>query len=105
MRRKTRVSREMKVYFEALASGRRFRSITCSSNSSNTLLFQRLFICAIQSLNIYLFYLNEFIYEACRVVLLLLIYFLYRLYDILCLLYDATTLLESPLVGLIKLLI
>ncbi len=31
-------------------------------------------------------------------------YFLYRLCDILCLLYDATTLLELPLVGLIKLL-
>ncbi len=83
----------------------------------NLPLFQRLFVFAIQSLKcifflyIYIYFFYEFIYEACWVVLLLIIlniflflFFLFFLCDVLCLLYDAATLPELPLVGLIKLL-
>ncbi len=56
----------------------------------------------------FMYFFNEFIYEACWVVLLLIIlifiFLFFSLCDVLCLLYDAATLLELPLVGLIKLL-
>ncbi len=58
----------------------------------------------------FILFFYEFIYEACWVVLLLIIlnnfFFIYffSLCDVLCLLYDAATLLELPLGGLIKLL-
>ncbi len=47
-------------------------------------------------------YFNEFIYEACRVVFFFSFSFFNRLCDVLCLLYDAATLPELPLVGLIQ---
>ncbi len=56
---------------------------------------------------LFILFFYEFIYEACWVVLLLIIlnfFFFFFICDVLCLLYDAATLLELPLVGLIKLL-
>ncbi len=75
-------SHPLKVFFEVLPSGRRFR-LNAHLIDINLPMFQRLFVFAIQSLKciffiflyiyIYIFFFNEFIYEACWVVLLLII--------------------------------